>query len=67
MQEHLEVISAIRLGLGLAMALVPGAAAQQNPVTAIDIALEPRRDDGSACDGRQRPPAQVLSEGLCFG
>ena len=41
MQEHLEVISAIGLGLGLAMAQVPGAAAQQNPVTAIDIALEP--------------------------
>ncbi len=40
MREHLEVISAIGLGLGLAMALVPGAAAQQNPVTAIDIALE---------------------------
>src|ERR1700722_1029967 len=39
MQEHLEVISAIGLGLGLAQ--VPGAAAQQNPVTAIDIALEP--------------------------
>ena len=32
MREHLEVISAIGLGLGLAMALVPGAAAQQNPV-----------------------------------
>ena len=32
---------AIGLGLGLAMALVQGAAAQQNPVTAIDIALEP--------------------------
>ena len=41
MREHLEVVSAIGLGLGLAMALVPGAAAQQNPVTAIDIALEP--------------------------
>ena len=37
MHEHLEVISAIGLGLGLAMALVPGAVAQQNPVTAIDI------------------------------
>ncbi len=41
MREHLEVISAIGLGLGLAMALVSGVAAQQNPVTAIDIALEP--------------------------
>src|SRR5271155_298012 len=41
MHQHLEVISAIGLGLGLAMALVPGAVAQQNPVTAIDIALEP--------------------------
>ncbi len=41
MREHLEVISAIGLGLGLAPAFVQGAVAQQNPVTAIDIALEP--------------------------
>src|ERR1700761_542601 len=41
MREHLEVISAVGLGLGLAMAFVQGSAAQQNPVTAIDIALEP--------------------------
>src|SRR5271170_3310451 len=41
MREHLEVISAIGLGLGLAMAFVQGAVAQRNPVTAIDIALEP--------------------------
>ena len=41
MGEHLELIAAVGLGLGLAMALVPGAAAQANPVTAIDIALEP--------------------------
>ncbi len=41
MREHLEVISAIGLGLGLAMAFVQGAVAQQSAVTAIDIALEP--------------------------
>ena len=41
MREHLEVITAIGLGLGLAMAFVQGAVAQQSPVTAIDIALEP--------------------------
>ena len=41
MREQLEVISAIGLGLGLAMAFVQGTVAQQNPVTAIDIALEP--------------------------
>jgi 2'-5' RNA ligase len=41
MREHLEVLSALGLGLGLAMAFVQGAVAQQNPVTAIDIALEP--------------------------
>ena len=41
MREHLELITAIGLGLGLAIALVQGAVAQQNPVTAIDIALEP--------------------------
>jgi hypothetical protein len=41
MREHLEVFTAVGLGIGLAMAFVQGAAAQQNPVTAIDIALEP--------------------------
>src|SRR5215469_5673987 len=41
MPEHFEVFTAIGLGLGLAMAFAQGAAAQQNPVTAIDIALEP--------------------------
>ena len=41
MSGHLDLIAAIGLGLGLAMALAPRAVAQQNPVTAIDIALEP--------------------------
>jgi hypothetical protein len=39
MHDHLQVFTAI--GLGLAVAVVKGAGAQQNPVTAIDIALEP--------------------------
>jgi 2'-5' RNA ligase len=39
MHDHLQVFTAI--GLGLAVAVVQGAVAQQNPVTAIDIALEP--------------------------
>ena len=41
MSEHLELFKTLGLGLGLAMALVPGALAQSNAVTAIDIALEP--------------------------
>jgi 2'-5' RNA ligase len=41
MRPHLGVFRTIGLGLGLALALTQGAAAQQNPVTAIDIALEP--------------------------
>src|ERR1700731_1707564 len=41
MHEHMKVFTAVGLGLGLAMALVQGAVAQENPVTAIDIALEP--------------------------
>jgi 2'-5' RNA ligase len=41
MHDHLQVITAIGLGLGLAVAVVQGAVAQQNLVTAIDIALEP--------------------------
>src|SRR5271165_5577672 len=41
MLEHLGVFAGVGLGLGLAMAFVQGAAAQENPVTAIDIALEP--------------------------
>jgi 2'-5' RNA ligase len=40
-RDHFEVISAIGLGLGLAMAFAQGAVAQQNSVTAVDIALEP--------------------------
>ncbi len=41
MWEHLEVFTVVGLGLGMAMAVVPGAVAQQNPVTAIDVLLEP--------------------------
>jgi hypothetical protein len=41
MHNHLEVFAAIGLGLWLAVAVVQGAAAQQDPVTTIDIALEP--------------------------
>lgn len=41
MHDRLQILTAIGLGLGLAVAAVQGAVAQQNPVTAIDIALEP--------------------------
>ena len=41
MLERLGMFAGIGLGLGLAMAFVQGAVAQRNPVTAIDIALEP--------------------------
>jgi hypothetical protein len=41
MHDHLQVFTAIGFGLGLAVAVVQGAVAQQNRVTAIDIALEP--------------------------
>jgi hypothetical protein len=41
MHYHSQVFTAIGLGLGLAVSVVQGAFAQQNPVTAIDIALEP--------------------------
>ncbi len=41
MHDHLQIFTAIGLGLGLAVAAVQGAVAQQNLVTAIDIALEP--------------------------
>ena len=41
MHDHLQVLTALGLGLGLAAAVVQGSVAQQNPVTAIDIALEP--------------------------
>ncbi|HTW26417.1 MAG TPA: 2'-5' RNA ligase family protein [Acetobacteraceae bacterium] len=41
MHDPLQVFTALGLGLGLAVMAVQNAAAQQNPVTAIDIALEP--------------------------
>ena len=41
MHDHLQVFTAIGLGLGFALAFAQETAAQQNPATAIDIALEP--------------------------
>jgi 2'-5' RNA ligase len=41
MHGHLEVFSAIGIGLGLMLTSTQVSVAQQNPVTAIDIALEP--------------------------
>src|SRR5579862_5855377 len=41
MREHLKVLTALGFGLSLALAFAQGSVAQQNPVTAIDIALEP--------------------------
>ena len=41
MYDHLHFFTAIGLGLGLAVGMVQGAVAQGQPVTAIDIALEP--------------------------
>jgi 2'-5' RNA ligase len=41
MHDHLQAFAAIGFGLGLAVAVVQGAVAQQHPGTAIDIALEP--------------------------
>ncbi len=41
MHKHLEVIMTVGLWLGLAVAFAQEARAQPNPVTAIDIALEP--------------------------
>lgn len=41
MRKYLKFLTAIGLGLPFALAFSQGSAAQQNPVTAIDIALEP--------------------------
>jgi 2'-5' RNA ligase superfamily len=41
MHDHLQILTALGLGLALAVAVVQGSVALQNPVTAIDIALEP--------------------------
>jgi 2'-5' RNA ligase len=41
MNEHWEAFTAIWIGLGLMLASTQVSVAQQNPVTAIDIALEP--------------------------
>ena len=58
MIEHAQICTAIGLGLGLAMALTPGATAQQNPVTAIDIALEP---DATMMDHAKADNARLLT------
>jgi hypothetical protein len=40
-RKHFDLLTTIGLGLGLALALAQSSVAQQNPVTAVDIALEP--------------------------
>ena len=67
MLDHLGVFASVGLGLALAMAFVQGAAAQQNPVTAIDIALEPDATMVQHAMAANARLAQVLSEGLYFG
>src|SRR5271167_1725605 len=59
MLEHLGVFAGVGLGLGLAMAFVQGAAAQENPVTAIDIALEP---DATMVEHAKAANARLLKE-----
>jgi 2'-5' RNA ligase superfamily len=51
------VFAAIGLGLALALAFAQGAVAQQNPVTAIDIALEP---DATMVQHAQAANARLL-------
>jgi 2'-5' RNA ligase len=58
MFEHAQVCMAVGLGLGIAMGLAPGATAQQNPVTAIDIALEP---DATMIDRAKAANARLLA------
>ncbi len=58
MFEHPQICAVLGLGLGFAMALAPGAAAQQNPVTAIDIALEP---DTTMFDHAKAANARLLT------
>ena len=65
MHDHLQVFTAIGLGLGLAAAVVQGAVAQQNQVTAIDIALEPDATMMQHAKDANARPAQVFPEGLC--
>ena len=55
MRGHLEFLTA--LGLGLVLAFAQEAVAQQNPVTAIDIALEP---DGTMIQRAMDANARLL-------
>ena len=59
MHKHLEVIMTVGLWLGLAIAFAQEARAQQNPVTAIDIALEP---DATMIQHARDANARLLKE-----
>ncbi len=59
MHKHLEVIMTVGLWLGLAVAFAQEARAQQNPVTAIDIALEP---DATMMQHARDANARLLKE-----
>lgn len=59
MHRHLEVIMTVGLWLGLAVAFAQETRAQQNPVTAIDIALEP---DATMIQHARDANARLLKE-----
>src|ERR1700722_7994560 len=59
MHKHLEVIMTVGLWLGLAVAFAQEARAQHNPVTAIDIALEP---DATMIQHAKDANARLLKE-----
>jgi 2'-5' RNA ligase len=59
MHDHLVVFTAIGIGLGLMLASTQASVAQQNPVTAIDIALEP---DATMVQHARAANARLLKE-----
>jgi 2'-5' RNA ligase len=59
MGKRLEVLTVMGLGLGFLLAFAQASLGQQNPVTAIDIALEP---DGTMVQHAMRANARLLKD-----
>jgi len=59
MRKRLDIFAAIGVGLGLMLALAQGVVAEQNAVTAIDIALEP---DATMIERAMADNARLLKE-----
>ena len=67
MLKNTNILTALCISLATLLGYAAPSSAQQNPVTAIDIALEPDATMIQHAESRECPPAQGLSARIYYG